>query len=306
MTDRPGAVDEAVAAPVPVEQLQRGLPTGADAGATRVNTMIYAGLATIGVLVSSVPVAYALARLRWRGRDAVVPARAGRDDAAAAGDDRAALRDVSRSCTWSGTLCAADPAQLVRRRVLDLPAAPVLPDDPGGLPRRRARRRLRRVPHPASRSSCRLAKPGDRGGRAVHRSSTRWNDFFGPLLYAGENHATTGRCRSASPSSARCYQVQWNLTMAATLLFMAAGHPAVLRRAEGVRRGRHADGGQGMKVAVIGGGLDVHARAGVRARPSATASTSTSSRCTTSTPSGARSSAGWPADARRAQARRRA
>src|SRR6185295_1770704 len=33
------------------------------------NTMLYAGLSTIGVLVSSIPVAYALARLRWRGRN---------------------------------------------------------------------------------------------------------------------------------------------------------------------------------------------------------------------------------------------
>jgi len=32
------------------------------------NTMIYACLATLGVLVSSVPVAYALSRIRWRGR----------------------------------------------------------------------------------------------------------------------------------------------------------------------------------------------------------------------------------------------
>ena len=36
-----------------------------------VNTMIYAGLATLGVVVSSIPVAYALSRLRWKGRDAV-------------------------------------------------------------------------------------------------------------------------------------------------------------------------------------------------------------------------------------------
>jgi multiple sugar transport system permease protein len=35
------------------------------------NSMLYAGLATIGVLVSSIPVAYALSRLRWKGRDAV-------------------------------------------------------------------------------------------------------------------------------------------------------------------------------------------------------------------------------------------
>jgi multiple sugar transport system permease protein len=36
------------------------------------NTMVYATLATIGVLVSSIPVAYALAKLRWRGRNAVM------------------------------------------------------------------------------------------------------------------------------------------------------------------------------------------------------------------------------------------
>ena len=35
------------------------------------NTLMYAGLATLGVLVSSIPVAYALAKIRWKGRDAV-------------------------------------------------------------------------------------------------------------------------------------------------------------------------------------------------------------------------------------------
>ncbi|HZC29239.1 MAG TPA: hypothetical protein VE269_05820, partial [Gaiellaceae bacterium] len=34
------------------------------------NTMIYSGLATLGLVISSVPVAYALARLKWRGRNA--------------------------------------------------------------------------------------------------------------------------------------------------------------------------------------------------------------------------------------------
>src|ERR687887_482960 len=34
------------------------------------NTMIYSGLATLGLVISSVPVAYALARLQWRGRNA--------------------------------------------------------------------------------------------------------------------------------------------------------------------------------------------------------------------------------------------
>src|SRR5437868_7970647 len=34
------------------------------------NTTIYSGLATLGLLLSSIPVAYALSRLRWRGREA--------------------------------------------------------------------------------------------------------------------------------------------------------------------------------------------------------------------------------------------
>ena len=36
------------------------------------NSFIYSSLATIGLLVSSVPVAYALSRLRWRGREAML------------------------------------------------------------------------------------------------------------------------------------------------------------------------------------------------------------------------------------------
>ena len=42
--------------------------------------------------------------------------------------------------------------------------------------------------------------------------------------------------------------------MAATLLVMAPGDRPLLRRPEGVRRGHHAHGGEGMKIAVIGGG----------------------------------------------------
>ena len=83
--------------------------------------------------------------------------------------------------------------------------------------------------------------------------------------------------------------------MAATVLVHGAGDRPVLLRPEGVRRGRHAHGGEGMKLAVIGGGLDVHARARRRARARARpAGRSTSSCCTTSRPSGATSSARSP------------
>ena len=35
------------------------------------NTLLYAGLSTVGVLVSCVPVAYAFSRVQWRGRNIV-------------------------------------------------------------------------------------------------------------------------------------------------------------------------------------------------------------------------------------------
>ena len=58
----------------------------------------------------------------------------------------------------------------------------------------------------------------------------------------------------------------------------AAGDRAVLRRPEGVRRGRHADGGEGMKVAVDRRRLDLHARARLGARARARAARVTRAR----------------------------
>ena len=130
-----------------------------------------------------------------------LPARAGRDDAAAAGDDRAALRDVGEAQPGRDAV-AADPPQPVRRRVLDLPAAPVLPDDPGVLPRRRARRRLRRVPHPRL-GRLPAGQARARGGRAVH-VPVHVQRLLRPAAVRGRPGERTGRCRSGSPSSARC------------------------------------------------------------------------------------------------------
>jgi multiple sugar transport system permease protein len=75
------------------------------------NTMLYSCLATIGVIVSSVPVAYALARLERAGRR--LHGRPRRTDAAAAGLRRAAVRDVGEAAPrWDAV--AADRAELVR------------------------------------------------------------------------------------------------------------------------------------------------------------------------------------------------
>ena len=104
------------------------------------------------------------------------------------------------------------------------------------------------------------------------------------------------------------HAVQWNLTMAATVIVMAPVIVAVLLRPEGVRRGRHADGGEGMKVAVIGGRLDLHA--GARVRPRARARPAGHRRARAARhrrASGATWSARWPRRMlERARLRRRA
>jgi multiple sugar transport system permease protein len=65
----------------------------------------------------------------------------------------------------------------------------------------------------------RLAKPAI-AAVALFAFLFAWNDFFGPLLYTSENqdHWTLSLGLSQFRTQ---YQVQWNLTMMATILFMA-------------------------------------------------------------------------------------
>jgi multiple sugar transport system permease protein len=181
------------------------------------NTMIYSGLATIGVLVSSIPVAYALARLRWRGRNAVfmvvlialmLPPQ---------------VSVVPLYVMWSklhlvGTLWPliipnwlgdAFSIFLLRQFLLTIPeeyldAARV--DGCGEL------RILMTV-------VLRLAKPAI-AAVALFSALYTFNDYFLPLLYVGESPhhwvASIGLSQFRS-----LHQVQWNTTMAATVLVMA-------------------------------------------------------------------------------------
>jgi multiple sugar transport system permease protein len=65
----------------------------------------------------------------------------------------------------------------------------------------------------------RLAKPAI-AAVALFEFLYCFNDFFGPLLYTSE--ASDNWTLSLGLSQFRTiYQVEWNLTMAATLLFMA-------------------------------------------------------------------------------------
>jgi multiple sugar transport system permease protein len=182
-----------------------------------INTMIYSVLATIGVVLSSVPVAYALARLRWKGRDAaflvvlvalMLPPQ---------------VSVVPLYVMWAklhlvGTLWPliipnwlgdAFTIFLLRQFFLTIPedyldAARV--DGCGEL------RILFTV-------VTRLAKPAI-AAVALFSFLYTFNDFFLPLLYVGENsHNWVLSIGLAQFRSA--HQVQWNLTMAATLLVMA-------------------------------------------------------------------------------------
>jgi multiple sugar transport system permease protein len=181
------------------------------------NTLLYAGLGTLGLLVSSIPVAYALARLRWRGANVVflitliammLPPQ---------------VTIVPVYVLWAklhlvGTIWPlvapnwlgdAFSIFLLRQFFLTIPeeyldAARV--DGCGEL------RILTTV-------VLRLAKPAI-AAVALFSFLFCFNDFFGPLLYTGENssHWTLSVGLSQFRS---LYQVQWNLTMAATLIVMA-------------------------------------------------------------------------------------
>jgi multiple sugar transport system permease protein len=180
------------------------------------NTMMYSVLATLGVLFSSIPVAYALSRLRWRGRDGVfllvlatlmLPPQ---------------VTVVPLYVMWSkvdlvGTLWPliipvwlgdAFSIFLLRQFFLTIPeeyldAARV--DGCGEL------RILSTV-------VLRLAKPAI-AAVALFSFLYTFNDFFLPLLYVGEN--PDNWVLSIGLSQFRnLHQVQWNLTMAATLLVM--------------------------------------------------------------------------------------
>ena len=181
------------------------------------NTLQYAVLATIGVVVSSVPVAYALARLRWRGRGPafmvvlvalMLPPQ---------------VTVVPLYVMWAklhliGTLWPviipnwlgdAFSIFLLRQFFLTIPeeyldAARV--DGCGEF------RILTTV-------VARLAKPAI-AAVALFSFLYTFNDFFLPLLYVGgQPHKWV---LSLGLSEFRSlHQVEWNLTMAATLLVMA-------------------------------------------------------------------------------------
>ncbi|MFG3345425.1 carbohydrate ABC transporter permease [Streptomyces sp. NPDC048018] len=182
------------------------------------NTLVYAGLGTVLTVVSSVPVAYALAKFRFRG-------------------SRLALMLVismmmlppqvvvipmylfwAKQLDLSGTLWPliipmafgdAFSIFLLRQFLLTIPneyldAARV--DGCGEL------RTLLRVVLP-------MARPGI-AAIALFQFFAAWNDYFGPQIYASENPGAWTLSYGLE-SFKGAHHTDWNLTMAATVLVMA-------------------------------------------------------------------------------------
>ncbi|MFJ7944153.1 carbohydrate ABC transporter permease [Streptomyces sp. NPDC096354] len=182
------------------------------------NTLLYAGLGTVLTVVSSLPVAYALAKFRFRGRQlslmlvismmmlppqvVVIPM----------------YLFWAKQLDMSGTLWPliipmvfgdAFSIFLLRQFLLTIPneyldAAKV--DGCGEL------RTLLKVVVP-------MAKPGI-AAVALFQFFYAWNDYFGPQIYASENPAAWTLSYGLE-SFKGAHHTDWNLTMAATVLVMA-------------------------------------------------------------------------------------
>ncbi|MEV7053991.1 carbohydrate ABC transporter permease [Streptomyces microflavus] len=182
------------------------------------NTLLYAGLGTVLTVVSSVPVAYALAKFRFRGRKlslmlvismmmlppqvVIIPM----------------YLFWAKQMDLSGTLWPliipmafgdAFSIFLLRQFLLTIPneyldAAKV--DGCGEF------RTLMKVVLP-------MAKPGI-AAIALFQFFAAWNDYFGPQIYASESPAAWTLSYGLE-SFKGAHHTDWNLTMAATVLVMA-------------------------------------------------------------------------------------
>jgi multiple sugar transport system permease protein len=186
------------------------------------NTLEYSILATLGVLVSSIPVAYALARFRFRGREiaflivlvalmlppqvTVVPLYVMWSKFQPFGYHFVGTLWPVIAPNWLGD---AFSIFLLRQFFLTIPEEYLDAARVDGCGEVRI----------LSTVVVRLAKPAI-VAVALFSFLYTFNDFFLPLLYAGE--APHHWVLSIGLSEFRSlHQVQWNLTMAATLLVMA-------------------------------------------------------------------------------------
>jgi multiple sugar transport system permease protein len=180
------------------------------------NSLFYAGLSTLFMLLSSLPAAYALARLRWRGRQValvlvimmmMLPPQ---------------VTVVPMYIMWArldltGTLWPlilpnllgdAFSIFLLRQFLL------TIPEEYGDAARIDGCSELSvlvRVIIP-------MARPAI-AATAMFMFFYTWNDYYGPLLYTSENPGSWP-VSLGLVSFRGAHEVSWNLTMAATVLVM--------------------------------------------------------------------------------------
>ncbi|WP_407920950.1 carbohydrate ABC transporter permease [Actinomadura logoneensis] len=176
------------------------------------NSVLYAGLSTLFVLVSSIPVAYALARFRFRLRSAALVV------VIATMMLPPQVTMVPLYIVWArfhltGTLWPlilpglfgdAFSIFLLRQFLVSIPgeyADAARVDGCGEL------RTMLRVVLPMARPAIAAV--------ALFQFFYCWNDYVGPLVYADPGHATLA---VGLASFRAAHHVEWNLTMAATLL----------------------------------------------------------------------------------------
>jgi multiple sugar transport system permease protein len=180
------------------------------------NSFIYASLATLGLLLSSIPVAYAFSCLRWRGREVmfmvvlvalmlppqvtVVPLYVMWAKLGLVGGLWPLIIP-----NWFGDAFAIF---LLRQFFLTIPGEYLDAARVDGCGEFRVMTRV----------VLRLGKPAI-AAVALFSVLYTWNDYFLPLLYLSENPSNW--VTSIGLSQFRSlHQVQWNLTMAATVLVM--------------------------------------------------------------------------------------
>jgi multiple sugar transport system permease protein len=180
------------------------------------NSLMYSLLATGFMLLSSIPAAYALARLRWRGRNVamllvitmmMLPPQV----------TAVPLYDMWSRLDLTGTLWPlilpmlfgnAFSIFLLRQFLLTIPQEY---SDAARVDGCSELTVLLRVILP-------MAKPAIAATAMFHFFYT-WNDYFGPVLYTSENEANWPVSIGLA-SFRNLHHVQWNLVMAATVLIM--------------------------------------------------------------------------------------
>ena len=181
------------------------------------NTVVYALASTFGVIVSSVPVAYALSRMKWRGRNAVfllvlatmmLPGQV------------TIIPLYVRFSQWHlvGTLWpliipafVGDAFSIFLLRQFFL----TIPEDLVDAARVDGANQFQIMWHVV----VKLAKPAIMAV-ALFQFLYAWNDFFGPLVYTGNNPNVWTLSVALQQFTTLQRGVLWNLQMAASILFM--------------------------------------------------------------------------------------